>query len=319
MKMTCPHCGVVGSAHGSMPGEKVRCPQCDKVFKLMEQKLACPHCGIIGSLRDSVPGTKFRCPRCAKVFLLMPEMLAEKPARGAAVADVSGAMAAPAAGIEPAARAEWVSPVAEPELIPESLTGVLPEVALELEPPVLPEAEVVPEPEPELLPEAEVVLEPEPELLPEAEVVLEPEPEVLPEAEVIPEPEPVTEPAGRVAAELGEVVFESVVEPAAELCVEPAVEPEEVPQAEAGAEGLEPAGMPTDVCAGCGDSFHPEFLQEIDAKLYCGVCQLRAAAMDAGQQTAKYGGRKLWGMLAALVLLGLLVLVVLVLMKLGII
>ena len=84
-------------------------------------------------------------------------------------------------------------------------------------------------------------------------------------------------------------------------------------------EGVESTPMPTRVCAGCGDSFHPEFMQEIDSKLYCGVCQLRSAALDAREQPPKFGGEKLRGILAALLLLGLLVLVGLVLMKLGII
>src|SRR5665647_315206 len=75
MKMTCPHCGVIGSAYGPMPGEKVRCPQCDKVFRVMEQKIACPHCGVAGSAGDSLFGTKLRCPRCEKVFLLTQDRL----------------------------------------------------------------------------------------------------------------------------------------------------------------------------------------------------------------------------------------------------
>jgi len=290
MKMTCPHCGVVGSAHGSMPGGKVRCPQCDKVFKVMGQKLACPHCGVVGSPGDSLPGTKLRCPRCEKVFLLTPERLAGESGRGVAVAAVEGVLAATATGVGTSAGTEWVSPVVEPEPIVE------PVVEMELEPEVIAEAE--------------------------------PEPELLLEAEVVVESEPVTEPAGTVEADQvamvqeteagvkGEVVFEPVAEPAAELFVATELEPEVVPEAATDAEGLEPAAMPTDVCAGCGDSFHPEFLQEVDSKLYCGICQLRSAAKE---QEPGFGGRKLWGMLVALMLLGLLALVVLALMKLGII
>jgi len=49
--------------------------------------------------------------------------------------------------------------------------------------------------------------------------------------------------------------------------------------------------------------------------LYCGVCQLRMAATV--EQPRKFGGR-LRGVLAAVVLLGLLALIALLLMKFGI-
>jgi hypothetical protein len=74
--------------------------------------------------------------------------------------------------------------------------------------------------------------------------------------------------------------------------------------------------MPTQVCAGCGESFHPQLLQEVDGKLFCGVCQLRMAATI--EQPPKAAGRRLRGVFAALILLGLLALIALLLMKFGI-
>ena len=117
------------------------------------------------------------------------------------------------------------------------------------------------------------------------------------------------------------VTFEPVVECADEVFGKIEVEAEIVSEAEPGVKGeaVESTGMPTDVCAGCGDSFHPEFLQEVDSKLYCGVCQLRSAAMDTGKQAAKSGNRKLWGMPAVLILLGLLALVALALIMFGLV
>jgi hypothetical protein len=155
------------------------------------------------------------------------------------------------------------------------------------------------EPEVEIVPEPDPVPEPEPEV----EIVLEPEPvpEPEPEVEIVLEPEMLSEPD----AETVSLVEEGSV--AVEI-----KEEEEVV-------GLESTPMPTRVCAGCGESFHPEFMQEIDSKLYCGVCQLRSAALDARKQSPKFGSEKLRGMLAAFLLLGLLALVVLALKMLGII
>ena len=282
MKITCPHCGVVGSSHGSMPGEKVRCPQCDKAFKIMLQKIACPHCGVIGSAADSMVGMKLRCPRCEKVFLLMQDRLIGPSVSAIEIAGEESMSAVESGGVVSSAGGEktFLEPITEMEL----------EVAPE--PEAEPEVEVVPEPEPE--PEVEVAPEPEPE--PEIEVA--PAPEAEPEIEVAPEPEP----------EL-KIVHEA----------EPVLPVEETKGEDQEGEGLESTAMPAHVCDGCGESFHPEFMQEIDSKFYCGVCQLRSAALDAKEKAPRFGGGQLRGTLAALLLLGLLVLLVLVLKKLGII
>ena len=157
----------------------------------------------------------------------------------------------------------------------------------------------------------------------EAEAEVELEVEAVPEPEVEPEPEQIFEPVAEVVeeAEAGvELELEAVSEElVAEVVEEAEPEPEMVFEAEAGAEGLESTAMPTRVCAGCGDSFHPEFMQEIDSKLYCGVCQLRSAALGAREELPKPSAGKWRGTLAALLLLGLLALALLVLVKLGII
>jgi hypothetical protein len=102
-------------------------------------------------------------------------------------------------------------------------------------------------------------------------------------------------------AEAPEIVAGPVPEPEPEVV--PALEPE-------------PEVMPTQVCAGCGESFHPQLLQEVDGKLFCGVCQLRMAATI--EQPPKAAGGRLRGVFAALILLGLLALIALLLMKFGI-
>ena len=155
MKMTCPHCGVIGSAHDSMPGGKVRCPQCDKVFKITEQKISCPHCGIIGSPGDSSVDTKLRCPQCEKVFLLTQELLTGPSTKGIAPAidtyELKGSLAAEAGGIETLADEELLFSLPEPEPVLAPIAEVLPE----------PEEEITIAPEPEVVSEIELVLEPE--------------------------------------------------------------------------------------------------------------------------------------------------------------
>jgi hypothetical protein len=95
--------------------------------------------------------------------------------------------------------------------------------------------------------------------------------------------------------------------------------PADLKEKEATAGESESTATPTRVCAGCGDSFHPEFLQEVDGQPYCGVCQLRTAAAVSKEKSPNIGDGKLKGTLAALLLLGLLALAVLALKMLGII
>jgi len=176
-----------------------------------------------------------------------------------------------------------------------------PELKVELEP----EPEPVHEPEPVPEMEAEESIEPVMEVEPEEEKLPEAPPEMV--AEVIAEPEP-------------EVV--SVFEP--ELAPEPESVPSVVKEEGAvemkeelpGVEEPELEVIPFQTCAGCGESFHPQLLQEVEGKLYCGVCQLRMAATV--EQPPKVAGGRLRGVFAALILLGLLALIALLLMKFGI-
>lgn len=260
MKITCPHCGIVGSANESLPGEKVRCPQCAKVFRLMDQKVACPHCRVVGSVGAATVGAKFKCPQCEKVFLLTSELLAGPLVRGEVEEQLSAGEEAFSGGSaeavpESAAREEfdsWMSPESEPE--PATELGAAFEAAFAAE--------------------TETEHEAEPALG-----------SSVPEAEVAPS------------------VEESSME--------------EVSSTEEGGE-KNASTLPTEVCDGCGESFHPDFMQEVDGKLFCGVCQLRTAASDSKGKGARFCGRELRGMLAAFLLLGLLALALFALMRLGI-
>jgi len=425
MKMTCPHCGVIGSAHDSQPGEKVRCPQCDKVFKVMDQEITCPHCAVAGSAAGSAVGAKLRCPRCEKVFLLTMDRFAASsvPAEGGmavSVAEEKGEFVIPEpemgleaeadetiviesaslpeleqveqvemielAGVdlEPETALQQLSPEPEAEDVPPFVPVPVSEIAVEMEPMVeavaeLPvevemEVESVPQPELKLELEPEPVLEsesvpemeaeesvepvmemePEAEKFPEtppemvSEIISEPEPGVVSALESEQEPEPVAE---MEAEESFEPVMEvepeveklpeappemvSVIIPEPEPEVVSVLEPELAPEPESvspvvkeevavemkeeipGVEEPEWEVMPFQICAGCGESFHPQLLQEVDGKLFCGVCQLRMAATI--EEPPKAAGGRLRGVFAALILLGLLALIALLLMKFGII
>lgn len=39
MKLICPHCGLKGTADEALQGKKVRCPQCQKIFRLSQTNI----------------------------------------------------------------------------------------------------------------------------------------------------------------------------------------------------------------------------------------------------------------------------------------
>jgi len=54
---------------------------------------------------------------------------------------------------------------------------------------------------------------------------------------------------------------------------EDAIDETEEDETDSEEDELDEEGFPQEACSVCGDTFHRDFLQEIDAKLYCGVCQ----------------------------------------------
>jgi len=242
-----------------------------------------------------------------------------------------------------------------PEMPPELESRLALETVGELEPESEPEPEVEPELEVESEPEVEPEPEPEPVLEPEREIVSEPVLALEPELALVSGPEPekvsalrpeeVVEPAAEIPLEpamiavpesVAELILTSAPEPAPEPAPapEPEIVTEAVPEAdsvvsvveepvpsEAGeqepvAEEPAPPVLPTQICHGCGESFHPQLLQQVDGKLYCGVCQLRIAATT--EPASRFSGGKLRAVLAAILLLGLMALIGLALIKLGI-
>jgi hypothetical protein len=227
-------------------------------------------------------------------------------------------------GIQASAMAMELSVEAATELPEEVATGV------EIVPELQPDVEISPVLESVAKLEAELELESEFEQIPEARA----EKMVEPVAEVPPEPVMDT-----VADVVAEMIPEPVLVSLPEEIVEPLPEPELVsdltPEAEAVSsvdeeaapgemkeqevvveEEPAPSVLPMEICKGCGESFHPQLLQEINGTRYCGVCQLRMAATT--EKTPRVGGGRLRGVLAAMILLGLLALIALLLTKFGI-
>ncbi len=55
-------------------------------------------------------------------------------------------------------------------------------------------------------------------------------------------------------------------------------------------EEYDETGQPRRACSECGDKYHPDFLQEVDGKLFCGVCQPEVVEVisseDGGEESA---------------------------------
>jgi pilus assembly protein FimV len=255
----------------------------------------------------------------------VPEIVAEVAAKAVSPRHFAGIQASPMA-ME--SSVEVVTEV--PEKIV-TVVEIVPELQLELEIPSalepVAEPEPAPEPAPELKPEFE--LEPELEQIPEvkAEEMFEPMVEVLSEpametvaevvVETIPEPVQASGPEEIVEPLPGSELVSDVAPEAEASSIAEEAAPGEMKEEEVLVEE-EPAPpvLPMEICRGCGESFHPQLLQDIDGIRYCGVCQLRMAA--TAEKAPRVGGGRLRGVLAAMILLGLLALIALLLMKFGI-
>ncbi|MBU0946976.1 MAG: zinc-ribbon domain-containing protein [Proteobacteria bacterium] len=267
-------------------------------------KIDCPHCGVHGSIDDSLAGKKLRCPKCSKVFLIAEEFLPEPDTaellRQEVLSDDEGQF--------PVAREEVSSALQETEESAEGgdkeeRAGVAEAVA---------EDEVTSQVcsdcgqtfAPEFLEEIDSRLycalckpeveaeEREPQDQGEAFVAAEEESE-----EYLAEENPEFE----TCSGCGELLHPELLQTVSSkrycaLCLpEEGAREEADAEAEATAvdiaadEGAMVAKTATvaslltekvvaeesflEVCSGCGERFHPDFLQEIDSRLYCGVCQ----------------------------------------------
>ncbi len=267
-------------------------------------KIDCPHCGVHGSVDDSLAGKKLRCPKCSKVFLIAEELLPEPDDAGLMRQEIlyNDESQAPVTEEESSelqesddrdeVEREEEDTAAEESAADEELTY---QVCSDCGEPLAPE----------FLEEIDSRLycaHCKPESEEEVETLAEVEEVEVAEAEG---EEGFTEESIELetCSGCGESLHPGFLESVGSkrycaLCLpedaeseeddaEPVVTEVDIVQDEELAEGeTDPADTLLseddgfsdkeslrDVCSVCGESFHPDFLQEVDSRLYCGVCQ----------------------------------------------
>ena len=299
MKIDCPHCGVHGSVDDSLAGKKLRCPKCSKVFLVPEE--------ILSGSNDA--------------GLMRQEMLYNDEPESSVTEEQTDLSqdsgdAEDATGEELAADDD-----ADLQLCSACGQSFAPEFLVEIDSRLYcalcqPE----PEEEIELQEEGDAVESAEEESLEigdesfseQDEYAAEEEIEVPGEAEDDLEEEP---PELETCSGCGESLHPGFLETVGSkrycaLCLPEDEEDDDGPAAEAdlaqdaevmegetdSAETLlseeddfEKEGDLRNVCSICGESFHPDFLQEVGSKLYCGVCQpevIEVSPEDVDDETA---------------------------------
>ncbi|MCF8055531.1 MAG: zinc-ribbon domain-containing protein [Desulfocapsa sp.] len=218
-------------------------------------KIDCPHCGVYGSVEDSLVRRKLRCPKCSKVFLVSDDLLPEADETNLKTCSVCSQSFASELLVD----------------IDSQLYCVLcrPDFAVEA---------VEEAPEEDVL---ETVEEETIDLFAETEQILGPDVE----SEVASEEESITLETCSVCGDSLHPDFLETVgsQKYCALCLpdeteEAGIEEDEEPKVAAEAlmsdeEELAGEDDLEKVCWGCGEKFHLDFLQEVDSKLYCGICQ----------------------------------------------
>ena len=258
-------------------------------------KIDCPHCGVHGSVDNSLAGKKLRCPKCSKVFLIPKELLsASGDAELMGQELLENEEPRPPASGEQETISRLQEDIDEDEGEKEGEERVA-EVAAPADEASQAVCSVCGEAfAPELLEEIDLQLYC-PLCKPQAgEEGVEPLVEEGADENVELE----------TCAGCGEALHPRYLESVGSerycaLCL-----PEEVEEEEDGVEGeaapldlaegeeamaaetkgeagsltpeeedLEEEEFPQEICSACGESFHPDFLQEVNSRLYCGVCQ----------------------------------------------
>lgn len=238
-------------------------------------KIDCPHCGVHGSIDDSFAGKKLRCPKCSKVFLPDEDILPE--------VDDTGMMR------------QEISPDNEPVSSESAAQGLMATEAEEL---VEPEDETF---ERETEESEEITEEELPEIQEEDSLVNEAVEEDDDVFDLMDGEGEEESSEFETCSGCGESLSPDFLETVGSkrycaLCL-PDVE-EEAPPEDSVVEDVDVAQdedlleVETDsvqalmedddvddeedsqkTCSVCGEKFHPDFLQEVDSKLYCGICQ----------------------------------------------
>ena len=248
-------------------------------------KIDCPHCEVHGSVDDSLVRRKLQCPKCSKVFLVSDDLLPEVDETTRQTCSACNKSFASELLVEIDSQLFCVLCRPDFAVVEEEAPEEVLETAVEEE--VVEEA-FVPEAEEEVEEESvelETCSKCGDSLHPDFLTTVDSEKYCalcLPEEEVAEEEEP-AEPS---------TLEEEVV---AETMMADEIEAEE-------------EGDLTETCSVCGEEFHPDFLQEVGSKLYCGVCQPdvvdeqaaaeKASAAEAGEpmvevleEAAEEGGK----------------------------
>jgi uncharacterized membrane protein/formylmethanofuran dehydrogenase subunit E len=227
-------------------------------------KIDCPHCGVHGSVDDSLAGRKLRCPKCSKIFLVTDDMVPDTAEDHLVRQEIlhDPPFEAPLA----------VSAVVEPE---EDL-GIIEETAI---------AEEIEIPEDDILESVPVQSVEEEEL--ELDNDGEDESDIstcsacgqsfatafLVEIDskfycalCQPDFEEKEDDEENLAFDGGDAEQNSIVEDDDFLAFSG--------DDDTSSEDMEPALAPDnqEVCAGCGESLHPQFLQLYEGQQYCALC-----------------------------------------------
>jgi len=249
MKIDCPHCGVHGSVDNSLLDKKLRCPKCSKVFLVTEDIL--PEFDDTGMLSQEILYEEHQSP--------------DLPAEDDDLLAAMGEQASANEGMAADSEGNDIESGIDAELADNDLDFDEESVELEicsgcgesLHPAFLETvgferlcALCIPDENLDLEEETDLELTEveEIEQIEEIDIQLEDESSQLEDDSSI--QLLVDDDIDEELDEKGEVPAEEIVEEVDEL-----------------------GDYPKEPCSVCGEEFHRAFMQEIDSKLYCGVCQ----------------------------------------------
>jgi len=288
MKIDCPHCGVHGSVDDSLAGSKLRCPKCAKVFLITDDMLpdtdehGLVHQEIFHDPAPAVPPAVELKQETEEAADVAEEIVADEETKVTEdeMSDLMPVSADEDEDLEFDDSREGGESEDQASTVEDD--GVLAfsgddDDSEELEPAVTPDSLEVcsgcgESLHPQFLDSFEgkqycALCFPE-----DNEENLQLSDETDPEEEEAIELDASESASTLMADDVEDDESEDDLELEAE---EQSGEPEETEDSETATEDedLDEEGFPEKACSVCGDKFHTDFLQEIDSKLYCGVCQ----------------------------------------------
>lgn len=266
-------------------------------------KIDCPHCGVHGSVDDSLAGRKLRCPKCSKVFLVTDDMVPDTDQGNLVHQEIlrDPPETPIAASVEQEPDKDPFRPVPilsneEKDLEPENEDNKEEEEILAFDDDGDDQDSTVEDDDFLAFAGDEDDLDDtEPALVPENQEIcygcgeaLHPQFLDIYEGQqycalCLPDDAEENLQLSETVETEEEIELEADDDSETYLDLETTLmdddedEPDEVEEYEdetyIDKEDLDKEGFLQEACSVCGDTFHKDFLQEIDSKLYCGVCQ----------------------------------------------